>query len=256
MPWFAGPGASSAECYSNPSCEKTCQLLRAYNLDISKAKFYIKIAPSSPVGIPSSQWERILKGDAVDLNHIFVSLHHVVPDEERTGCLGEAEITFGVAEVKKRVASAAEWSIAWKRASKAISFAFPHHREELSDYGDYIESEFAAKLPSSHHKLILYDDVALCNEVAAGQHVLHMDYSRFSRLYSAIILPDGVEGDTRRSAGKGAGKPRRDDGKPEACNKFNAGTCQKLDGSCKCRHICKKCNKPGHGKKDCQEGSK
>ena len=254
MPWCSDLSLSTSR-YSNPSCKETCRLLRAFNRDISKAKFYVKIAPNSPAGIPSSQWERILKGDAVDLNQIFASLHHVVPDEERTGRLGEAEITFGVTEAKKRVATAAEWSTAWKRASKAIGFAFPHRREELSDYGDYIESEFAAKLPSTHHKLILYD-VALRNEVAAGQHTLLTDLNKFSRLYSAIILPDGVEGDTGKSAGKGSGKPRQGNGKPETCNKFNVGTCQKLDSDCKYRHVCKKCNKPGHGKNDCSEGSK
>jgi hypothetical protein len=256
MPWYSDPCiAPPISRYSHPSCEETCRLLRAYNLDITKAKFYIKIAPNSPAGIPSSQWERILKGDSVDLNHIFASLHHVVSDEERTGRLGETEITFGVAEAKKRVSSAAEWSTTWKRASKAIGFAFPHRREELSDYGDYIKSEFSAKLPSSHHKLILYD-AALRNEVAAGQHVLLTDHGKFSRLYSAIVLPDGVEGNAGKTAGKESSKSRQGDGKPETCNKFNAGTCQKLDGSCKYRHVCKKCHKPGHGKKDCQDGAK
>ena len=255
MPWYTNPGVSSVSHYSHPSCEETCRLLRAYNLDISKAKFFIRIAPNSPAGIPSSQWERVLKGESVDLNHIFASLHHVVSDEERTGRLGETEISFGVAEAKKRVSTAAEWSTAWKRASKAIGFAFPHRREELSDYGDYMESEFAAKLPSSHHKLILYD-VALRNEVAAGQHFLLTDHSRFSRLYSAIVLPDGVEGSSDKSTGKDSSKSRKGDGKPETCNKFNASTCQKLDDSCKYRHVCKKCGKPRHGKKDCQDRGK
>ena len=205
MPWCSDPN-SSAPRYSNPSCTETCKLLRAYNLNISKAKFFIKIAPNAPAGIPSSQWERILKGDAGDLNQIFASLHHVVPDEERTGRLGEAEISFGVTEAKKRVSTAAEWSTAWKRASKVIGFTFPHRLEELSDYGDYIEAKFAAKLPSSHHKLILYD-VALRNKVTAGQHVTLTDLNKFSRLYSAIVLPNGVEGDTGKQAGNGPAKP-------------------------------------------------
>ena len=55
-----------------------------------------------------------------------------------------------------------------------------------------MESEFAAKLPPSHHKLILYD-IALWNDVTGGQHSQLTDHHRFTRLYSAIILPDGVE---------------------------------------------------------------
>ena len=252
MPWYTGPGDSSSG-YSDPSCEETCRLLRAYNRDISKAKFFVKIAPKSPTGIPSSQWERILKGEAVDLNQIFASLHHVVPDEERTGRLGDTEISFGVAEPRKRITTAAEWSAAWRRASKAIGFAFPHRRDELFEYGDYIESEFAAKVSSSHHKLLLYD-IALRNEVAAGQHSLLTDHNRFSRLYSAIVMPDGIEGHSDKSSGKKPSKSNQGADKSDFCNKFNAGTCKNSDSECKYRHLCKNCRKPGHGKKDCTLG--
>ena len=100
MPWFSSSDTANSSV-SNPSCGETRRLLRAYNKDISKAKFFIKISPRSPPGIPSSQWERILRGESVDLNQIFSSLHHVIPDEERTGRLGDAEISFGISEAKK-----------------------------------------------------------------------------------------------------------------------------------------------------------
>jgi hypothetical protein len=254
MPWFVPEGDSSRNS-SNPSSQETCRLLRAYNRDISKAKFLVKIAPNSPSGIPSSQWERILKGEAVDLNQFFASLHHVVVDEERTGRLGDAEISFGVAEPKKKISTAAEWSSAWRKASKAISFAFPHRREELLDYGDYIESEFAAKVVTSHHKLLLYD-VALRNEVAAGQHSLLTDYHNFGKLYSAIVLPDGVESGAERDRSTGKRpKPQKGE-KSEICNKFNTGTCKNLDSECRYRHICKSCRKPDHGRCNCPDAHK
>ena len=254
MPWYVSAD-STAAVSSRPSCQETCRLLRSYNRDVSRAKFLVKLAPNCPTGIPSSQWERIFKGDAVDLNQVFASLHHVVVDEERTGRLGETEISFGVAEPKKKVRTAAEWSSAWRRASKAITFAFPHRREELLDYGDYIESEFAAKVSSSHHKLILYD-IALRNEVAGGQSFLLSDHERFSRLYSAIVLLDGVEGHTDNPGGKKPGSSRQGGGKSEMCNKFNAGTCKHSSDECKYLHACKKCRKLDHGKKDCPDGSK
>jgi hypothetical protein len=255
MPWFDASNVPSPS-YSSASSQETCRLLRAYNRDISKAKFYVKVAPSSPSGIPSSQWERILKGDAVDLNQIFASLHLVVPDEERTGRLGDTEISFGVSEARKRVSTAAEWSSAWRKASKAIGFAFPHRKEELLEYGEYIESEFTAKLSSSHHKLILYD-VALRNEVAGGQHSLLTDYHRFSRLYSAIVFPDGVEAGSSKPHGAKPGSSAQGGGaKAEICNKFNAGTCKNAASDCKYKHLCKHCHKPGHPGKDCKEGAK
>ena len=100
MPWYTDLSTSTFDA-GNPSCEETHRLLRAYNHDITKAKFFVRIAHNSPTGIPSPQWERILKGESIDLNHIFALLHHVVPDEERTGRLGDTEISFGVSEPKK-----------------------------------------------------------------------------------------------------------------------------------------------------------
>ena len=125
MPWFTKFNESIFD-YCDPSCKETCQLLWSYNQDISKSEFFIKIAPNSPTGIPSSQWECIFRGNAVDLNQIFTSLHHVIPNEERTGHLGDTEIVFGVSESKKWVTTALELSSAWRRASRAIEFAFSH----------------------------------------------------------------------------------------------------------------------------------
>ena len=181
MPWFVKL-AEPDSGVSHASCEETRKLLLVYNWDISRLKFFIKIARSSPTGFPSSQWEWILKGDPVDLNQVFASLHHIVPDEERKGRMGDMEISFGVAEPKKHISTAAEWSASWRRAYKVIFFTFPYRKDELNEYDDYT---------SSHHKLLLYN-VALRNEVAAGQHILLTDHNRFSRLYSAIVMPDGV----------------------------------------------------------------
>ncbi|KAF8812582.1 hypothetical protein BYT27DRAFT_7252098 [Phlegmacium glaucopus] len=156
----------------------------------------------------SSQWERIFKGDSVDLNQIFASLHHTVPDEERKGRLGDTEVSFGFPEAKKRVRTASEWSTAWRRAAKAISFAFPHRREELLDYGDYIEEEFAAKLASSHHRIILYD-VALRNEQSSCQTALKATplQPSLKKLSTTRNPPESLKSATSSTAGP-ASSPR------------------------------------------------
>ena len=56
MPWNSAPEQPDSGI-SDPSCQETCRLLRAFNRDIAKAKFSIRLAPKSPSRIPSSQWE-------------------------------------------------------------------------------------------------------------------------------------------------------------------------------------------------------
>ncbi|KAF8804718.1 hypothetical protein BYT27DRAFT_7107170, partial [Phlegmacium glaucopus] len=249
MPWITTNDVASSK-FIHPSSQETCRLLRTYNNDIARAKFFAKIAPNSPTGIPSSQWEQIFRGDAVDLNQILTSLHHVSIDEERKGRVGDAEISFGVPEAKKHVRTASEWSSAWRRASKAIAPAFPHRRDKLLNYGDYIEEEFAATLHSSHHQIILYN-IALQNEVGAGQHVLLTETHHFTRLYSAIIMPDGIKSHSVSSATK---KPTtfQNLAKPKICNKFNNSSCKMSNADC---NVCKNCKRSGHGKKDCPGGT-
>jgi hypothetical protein len=156
------------------------------------------------------------KGDVVNLNQIFTLLHYVIPDEERTGHLGDMKIISGISE---SVITASEWSSTWRRASRATRFAFSHQKKELLEYGDYIESEFSAKLTLSHHKLILYD-IALQNNVTGGQHSHLTNHHRFTRLYLAIVLPDGVETYSKQTINK---KPNlhQASSKPKICNKFN-----------------------------------
>ena len=119
--------------------EETCWLLIIFNQDISKAKFFVQIVPISLFSIPSAQWERIINGDAIDLKQVFAPLHCVISDEKakRGFPLQQNGLQLG------------------RKVFKVISFVFPHWREEIIEYGNYIESKFVAKLISSHHKIIL-----------------------------------------------------------------------------------------------------
>jgi len=93
---------------SNASCHKTCKLLKAYNNDISGSKFLVKINRRTPSGIPSSQWERILRGEALDLDHFLSSLHRTSINEEGETRIGNAKISLGVSDAKRRVSTAAD----------------------------------------------------------------------------------------------------------------------------------------------------
>ena len=238
---------------SNAGCHKTCKLLKAYNNDIPGAKFLVKINRRAPSGIPSSQWERILRGEALDLDHFLSSLHRTSINEEGETRIGNAKISLGVSDAKRRVSTAADWSSAWHLASRAVAFAFPHRAEELVSYGDYIESEFAGKIQSSHPRIILFD-IAIRNIVQGGHNTLLTDRALHLRFYSAILMPDGVEANTSAAANRRSKQPRAgtSGSKSDICNRFNtANGCPSSESDCRYRHICKKCKKRGHGKEDC-----
>ena len=137
--------------------------------------------------------------------------------------------------------------------SKAVTFLFPHRREELSDYADHIEGLFSAKHTNAHTKVILYDQ-SVRNQVGGGQNILLTDYQRFNNLSEAILHADGIE---YRGNGKGPSKGGKgsDEGGPskkDVCRRFNSQEgCRFTDEECYYKHTCKKCGKGGHGKTSC-----
>ena len=189
MPWFSravdGPG-------TNPYTDKTIRLLRTFNKDVKRSKFYVSISPGAPDNIPASQWEHIFKGEPIDLDQILSSLYRVTVVEERKARIGETDIALGPVEAARKVSTSSDWSTAWRRAARATAFAFPHRARELEDYAEYIENEFAAKNSTGHHRIILYD-VAVRNLVRGGQQILLTDIHCFVSLYSAIVLPDEIQ---------------------------------------------------------------
>jgi len=170
--WYNPNDSSSFS--ENDSCRKTCKCLQIYNEDISGSKFLAKLNRNAPAGIPSSQWKRVLRGKALDLDHFLSSLHRTSINEEGETRIGNTKISLGVSDAKRRVSTTSEWSSAWHLAARAVAFAFPHRAEELRDYGDFIKTEFAGKLTSSHPRVILFD-IAIRNIVQGGQVTLLTD---------------------------------------------------------------------------------
>jgi hypothetical protein len=50
-----------------------------------------------------------------------------------------------------------EWEMAWGRSSRAITYVFPHCKEELALYGEHISGLFEAISGQYHAQIILYD---------------------------------------------------------------------------------------------------
>ena len=249
MPWYNNTTAPARR----NSCIETCRTLLRFSEDLAGVKSFLRVANNRPDGIPSSQWDRLLRGESVDLNQILSYMHFVHLDEERKGRVGSTEVVFAVAESKRQVRTGAEWSSAFGRMSKAVVFLFPHRREELLEYAEYIEGLFSAKHAGAHSKVILYDQ-SVRNQVAGGQNTLLTDYHRFTSLSEAILHADGIE---YKGKGKGPGKGREGSGKGEGskkdiCRRFNGQAgCRFTEEDCFYKHSCSVCGSGGHGKSSC-----
>ena len=249
MPWFSSTSNSSRR----GSCVATCRTLLKFSEDLPGVKSLLRVAYNLPDGIPSSQWDQILRGESVDLHQILSAMHFIQIDEERKGRVGGTEVVFAVAESKRQVKTGGDWSSAYRRMSKAVVFLFPHRREELSEYAEHIEGLFSAKHASAHSKVILYDQ-SVRNRVGGGQNTLLTDYERFNSLSEAILHADGIE---YKGSGKGpskGGKGSAEGGpsKKEACRRFNSQDgCRFTEEECYYKHTCTNCGKGGHGKASC-----
>lgn len=255
MPWY-NPNTISTR---RSSCIETCKSLHQFSEDPTGVRAHLRIANDLPEGIPNSQWEKLLRGEALDLNQILSAMHFVQIDEERKGHLGSSEVVFAVAESKRQVKTGAEWTSAFRRASNATTFIFPHRSKELIEYADHIESLFSAKYTGAHSKVILYDQ-SVRNLVGGGQNILLTDFQRFLGLREAIFHADGVEYLQPGGGNRKGGPPKPGDGsekpgggnKKDLCKRFN-GTkgCKFLEADCYYRHICRGCGKGGHGESTC-----
>ncbi|KDR66782.1 hypothetical protein GALMADRAFT_80425 [Galerina marginata CBS 339.88] len=248
MPWF--DRESAARRSANPSCVKTREILTVFARDYNAVKQWIIIAHTAPCGFPPVEWENIIKGRPVSLDNVLSSLHHISPIKENIGRVGSTEISLGRTEPTRKVKTSGEWTSAWNATIKATMFAFPHREDELREYGDYMDREFSSKVVSAHRKLIIYDE-AVRGEVGGGQRILLTDRSHFSYIYSAIVLPDGIESEFGNSATNSKGSKSQID----ICRRYNSkAKCPNTASTCRYRHICGGCKQPGHSKPDCPSG--
>jgi hypothetical protein len=252
MPWYR-PATQSVR---RDSCSRTCRTLQRFSDDLSGVKALLRVAFNLPEGIPTSQWDRILRGESVDLNQILSSMHYVQLDEERKGRVGDAEVVFAPAESKRHVRTGAEWSAAFRRLSKGVTFLFPHREDELREYAEYVEGLFAAKQTRAHAKVILYDQ-SIRNQVGGGQNILLTDYHKFHSLGEAILHADGVEYGKKGGTDKPGGGSTKPGGKKgETCKRFNSQKgCHFSEEDCYYKHVCLLCGKGGHGKPSCRSES-
>jgi hypothetical protein len=124
MPWYKDEEEGRHNV--NRSCIESSRLLRQYGRDLSIVKRWITSSTTAPTGFPSSEWDNLLRGKAVNLDVVFSSVYHIGAVRENRGRIGKHEINFGHSEPSRKVLTNGDWTIAWNLTVKATSFLFPH----------------------------------------------------------------------------------------------------------------------------------
>jgi hypothetical protein len=94
MPWFRAE-QRIRRSGTNRSCNKSRKILDIVQKDPVAVKRWIRCASSAPAGFPSTEWDAIIKGESVNLDTVFSSLHHIHCVDESVGRVGSTEIQFG-----------------------------------------------------------------------------------------------------------------------------------------------------------------
>lgn len=243
LPWFTSTQQYKSRLTN--SMLDTRRLLKRYREDVDGVTESIQSAPDGPVGFPTSEWRNIVRGQPVNLDAVHASAHSFKPVQESIGRVGPFEIRSESSETLKRIDTAAQWISAWDETMQATEVAFPHRATELRDYGRGIRKLLDAVATCYHPRIFHYDE-AVRGSVRGGETMSLTDEQAFRHLYTAYILPIGIQ--VQSSGGKGG----RKEGREQLCRNFNSKGCTVKD--CRYKHVCGNCGDTRHGRVDCPKG--
>ncbi|PPQ92713.1 hypothetical protein CVT25_014020 [Psilocybe cyanescens] len=208
MPWFTSEAKTRSQ-RTKHSCNTTQNILDLLQKDSATVKRWIRGAISAPAKFLSSEWDTLIKGDAVDLDTVFKwdtlikgdavdldtvfsALHFLNYPEENVGRIGPTEIHFGRPKPAKRIESSGQWTAAWNLTVKATSFLFPHRYDKLRSYGEYMERLFLIKSVSIHPRLFKYDD-ATNSMITMKPSWRRMEWDQKDRVGGPEMLQDAQD---------------------------------------------------------------
>jgi hypothetical protein len=83
MPWYTRE--EEARRSGNKDCEESRKILHLFARDYKVVKQWIQNSRTTPLGFPGSEWDNIIRGQAVNLDAVFSSLHHISAPKENIG---------------------------------------------------------------------------------------------------------------------------------------------------------------------------
>ncbi|KIJ90179.1 hypothetical protein K443DRAFT_116981, partial [Laccaria amethystina LaAM-08-1] len=116
MPWFARE--EEIRRSGNKECEESRKILQLFARDHKMIKQWIQTSRTAPLGFPASEWDNIIRGQAVNIDAVFSSLHHISAPKENIGRVGATEISLGRSEPSRKVQTSGEWTSAWNATIK------------------------------------------------------------------------------------------------------------------------------------------
>jgi hypothetical protein len=198
--------------------QQTLTLLENYARDPKAAKTSIVNSPKCPQ-FPDSEWNNLVTGRAVNLDHVLSGLFTIADTPKRTEQVGDIEISFASPSAAKAVKTHGEWLTAWTPMVTATVFAFPHRETELNKYGQHISQLFAALPVDQHDRVIAYDKAARIR-IAQRRDLMLTDYHEFGDIYTHWVHVGGTR------SGQGISRKRADTTssgkkKKEPCRRWN-----------------------------------
>jgi hypothetical protein len=232
---------------------KTLKLIEAYTIDPKATKRSLINEPDCPE-FPDSEWKNVIAGRAINLDAVLSGQLSTTQDEPKVEKFGDFEISFGAVEPTKVVKNGGDWTIAWNRAVRATTFAFPHRVSELTSYGEFIVNLFSVTHPSVHSRVVAFDK-AVRKRVGSVRNLELSDFEKFADLKIVHMDSIGVSVVSGSSKEKGdqKGKHGKNWKKDEPCNKWNDGKCAQSEDDCRRLHVCNNCGKGGHKGKECRK---
>ncbi|KAG6847882.1 hypothetical protein H0H93_005225, partial [Arthromyces matolae] len=172
LPWYNHD--ELVQHSSDPRCAQNRKFLSYYLRHSKHVKREAIASHIYPAGFPTSELDKLIRGEPADFNAILSAHHHLGAPKENRGSIGNRTIILGVSDPVRKVENSGNWLIAASSYSKVLTMFFPDRTEEFADHIEYILQLFAAKHESAHPRVIAFD-LAIRTRVGAGTRMLLTD---------------------------------------------------------------------------------
>ncbi|KAI6000277.1 hypothetical protein EDC04DRAFT_2584078, partial [Pisolithus marmoratus] len=238
--------------------KSTFEQIELYSRDPKQVVKHILSTPGCPP-FPPSQWLNLVQWKYVDLAKVLKSAHTTELDPKQSHIIDDkVELLFRVSKPMGAIKSAADHNTAFTMFVKVLSFVFPQHWEEYSEYQSKLGQLFHSLEPAFHSRIIDYDR-AIRNCVSVQRHLHVTDPTHFNDLRTTFLTSHGVGSHSSKSTAtlQPGAKPGSSGQCREPCHKWNRGLCQKSEAECFYAHCCDRRGCRGsHRRPECSKTAK